>query len=96
MHGAMALMLVAPVVLVVQNRVDVATAGSGPGSPCPVAAPVKTFDVSAIDVDIPLNRFGDHDPSGQMYDPTRTSRPSAPRRPAATSRSGCATTRSSH
>ena len=36
-------------------------------SPCPALAPVKTFDVQAINVDIPLNRFGDHDPLGRMY-----------------------------
>ena len=28
---------------------------------------MKRFDVRAIDVDIPLNRFGDHDPLGKMY-----------------------------
>ena len=28
---------------------------------------IKTFDVSAIDVDITINRFGDHDPTGKMY-----------------------------
>src|SRR3954452_20796710 len=27
----------------------------------------KTFDVTAIDVNIPINRFGDHDPKGKMY-----------------------------
>ena len=27
----------------------------------------SSFDVQAIDVDIPLNRFGDHDPLGKMY-----------------------------
>ena len=27
----------------------------------------KYFDVTALDVDIPVNRFGDHDPAGQMY-----------------------------
>ncbi len=27
----------------------------------------KTFDVTALDVDIPINRFGDHDPLGKMY-----------------------------
>jgi FtsP/CotA-like multicopper oxidase with cupredoxin domain len=26
-----------------------------------------SFDVTAIDVDIPVNRFGDHDPQGVMY-----------------------------
>jgi hypothetical protein len=28
---------------------------------------VKTFDVQAINVDITLNRFGDHDPTGKMF-----------------------------
>jgi FtsP/CotA-like multicopper oxidase with cupredoxin domain len=27
----------------------------------------RSFDVTAIDVDIPVNRFGDHDPAGKMY-----------------------------
>src|SRR4051794_13606697 len=27
----------------------------------------KTFDVTALDVNIPINRFGDHDPKGKMY-----------------------------
>jgi FtsP/CotA-like multicopper oxidase with cupredoxin domain len=27
----------------------------------------KTFDVTALDVDIAINRFGDHDPVGKMY-----------------------------
>jgi hypothetical protein len=30
-------------------------------------APTTTFDVVAIDVDITLNAFGDHDPAGHMY-----------------------------
>jgi hypothetical protein len=34
---------------------------------CPSGAPVKTFDIEAIDVDVPLNGFGDHDPNGRMY-----------------------------
>jgi hypothetical protein len=34
---------------------------------CPANAPVKTFDIEAIDVDVPLNGFGDHDPNGRMY-----------------------------
>ncbi|HZC53143.1 MAG TPA: multicopper oxidase domain-containing protein, partial [Mycobacterium sp.] len=38
-----------------------------PGSACPVDAPQKTFDVQAIDVKIPLNRYGDNDPHGRMY-----------------------------
>uniref|UniRef100_UPI0039830BBB multicopper oxidase domain-containing protein n=1 Tax=Lapillicoccus sp. TaxID=1909287 RepID=UPI0039830BBB len=44
------------------------------GSPSPTASTClnsgrvdKTFDVTALDVDIPINRFGDHDPLGKMY-----------------------------
>src|SRR4051812_33375992 len=45
----------------------VEAAGLAPGSPCTSAATVKQFFVQAIDVDITLNRFGDHDPVGKMY-----------------------------
>ena len=38
-----------------------------PGNPCPQGAPAKSFDVQAIDLKIPLNRFGDNDPAGKMY-----------------------------
>ena len=56
----------------------------------------RSFDVTAIDVNIPINRFGDHDPKGKMYaldvaglrDPCRGGR--RRRCPSA-----CATTRSS-
>src|SRR3954452_11795472 len=40
------------------------------GQPCPAgvdAAHQKTFDVTALDVKIPLNRYGDNDPIGKMY-----------------------------
>lgn len=43
---------------------DAATAEDGP---CPTGAPTKSFDVQSINVDIPYNRFGDHDPNGRMY-----------------------------
>src|SRR5205823_13153993 len=46
---------------------SVVASGAASGAPCAVAAPLKHFDVQAIDVDITLNRFGDHDPSGKMY-----------------------------
>ena len=62
-----ALAVLAPVALLAQVGTERAIAGSGPGTPCPVGAPVKTFDVRALNVDIPLNRFGDHDPEGKMY-----------------------------
>lgn len=32
-----------------------------------VGPAVKTFNISAIDVDITINRFSDHDPEGKMY-----------------------------
>lgn len=34
---------------------------------CPTGTPVKEFDVAALDVVIPLNRFGSHDPEGRMF-----------------------------
>jgi hypothetical protein len=66
-QGAVALLFIAPLAIMGQNRAEVAAAGAGAGLPCPSSAPVKSFDVQAIDVDIPLNRFGDHDPLGKMY-----------------------------
>jgi hypothetical protein len=67
LNGAMALLVIAPIALAVQNGAELAAAGSGPGAPCPTGASLKTYDVKAIDVDIPLNRFGDRDPNGKMY-----------------------------
>ncbi|MEA2151085.1 MAG: hypothetical protein QOD69_2915 [Solirubrobacteraceae bacterium] len=67
LHGTLALLFIAPLAIMGQNRAEVAAAGAGAGLPCPSSAPVKAFDVQAIDVDIPLNRFGDHDPAGKMY-----------------------------
>ncbi len=41
-------------------------ASAAPG--CLAGGPTDaSFDVTAIDVDIPVNRFGDHDPQGTMY-----------------------------
>jgi hypothetical protein len=34
---------------------------------CPAGAPVRTYAVAAISVDIPLNAHGDHVPQGLMY-----------------------------
>lgn len=34
---------------------------------CPRGAPVRAYEVSALAVDITLNRYGDHDPQGRMY-----------------------------
>ena len=45
------------------------SAASAVGTPgCLSGGPVdRSYDVSAIDVDITTNRFGDHDPQGHMY-----------------------------
>jgi hypothetical protein len=37
------------------------------GARCPAAAPARRYRVAAINVDITLNRFLDHDPRGRMY-----------------------------
>ncbi|WP_406831207.1 multicopper oxidase domain-containing protein [Pedococcus sp. KACC 23699] len=46
-----------------------ASAAPSPGSVSCFAggAADKVFDVTAMDVDTPLNRFGDHDPKGKIY-----------------------------
>jgi manganese oxidase len=62
-----ATLLLAPLGLATNLGVNRAVASSGPGTPCPAGAPVKSFDVNAINLDITLNRFLDHDPLGQMY-----------------------------
>src|SRR3954470_9775271 len=69
LQAALALVLVAPVAIFAQQGAKSAIAGPTAGTPCPpiALANVKTFDVRAIDVDMPLNRFGDHDPLGHMY-----------------------------
>src|SRR5207237_1201479 len=36
-------------------------------SGCTQGAPVRHYDVSAINVDITLNRYLDHEPQGRMY-----------------------------
>jgi hypothetical protein len=67
LHAALAFLFIAPIAIMGQNRAELAAAGAAAGLPCPSSAPVTTFDVQAIDVDIPRNRFGDHDPQGKMY-----------------------------
>ncbi|HLB77674.1 MAG TPA: multicopper oxidase domain-containing protein, partial [Candidatus Dormibacteraeota bacterium] len=37
------------------------------GSSCAAHAPVRSYDVAAIGVDITLNRYLDHDPQGEMF-----------------------------
>ncbi|MDP9464701.1 MAG: multicopper oxidase domain-containing protein, partial [Actinomycetota bacterium] len=38
-----------------------------PPSVCPAGSFTRTYNVTMINVDIPLNRWGDHDPAGKMY-----------------------------
>jgi FtsP/CotA-like multicopper oxidase with cupredoxin domain len=66
-NGATALILIAPLAIVFTSGVARVSASASPGSPCPAGVPVKSFDIQSIDVDIPLNRFGDHDPRGKMF-----------------------------
>ena len=67
LNGGFALVLVLPIAIFVFSTAERVSAEAGAGSPCPVGVPLKTYDVQAIDVDITLNRFGDHDPQGKMY-----------------------------
>lgn len=62
-----AMLVVIPAATMARSGIDGATAQAGAAGPCPAGAPVKTYDVRAIDVDITLNRYGDHDPLGKMY-----------------------------
>jgi len=52
-------------------RLVAAGAGKGSpekeGSPCTAGAPIRSYRVVAINVDITLNRYLDHDPEGRMY-----------------------------
>ncbi|MCW2998263.1 MAG: uncharacterized protein JWN65_1812 [Solirubrobacterales bacterium] len=67
LQAALALVVVVPVLIFGSQQAQVAVAVAPAGAPCAEGAPVKRFDVRAIRVDIPLNRFGDHDPQGWMY-----------------------------
>ena len=49
------------------TAMGVSTAATAAGSVCPTGAPARSYDVQSINVNIPLNRFGDHDPKGRMY-----------------------------
>lgn len=71
----MALLLVAPLFVPAAAAASedpddflgpVARAGA-PRDPCAEGAPVREYNVSAIDMDIVYNRWGDHDPQGMMY-----------------------------
>ena len=70
-QAGVALVLVAPVFIFAQGAAEIATAGAGAGAPCPATSPTKRFDVTSLDVKIPLNRFGDNDPQGKMFTLTK-------------------------
>src|SRR5262245_6769195 len=46
---------------------DFTTESVGHGPRCPVSAAVRAYEVVAVNVEISLNRFLDHDPAGRMY-----------------------------
>jgi hypothetical protein len=54
---------------VTSGVVTTSSGGAGALTPglCPNGAALRQYDVRAISVDIPLNRYGDHDPLGIMY-----------------------------
>ncbi len=52
--------------LVLAAAADLAAPATGP-SRCPARAPRRTYDLVAVGVDLPLNRYGDHDPDGRAY-----------------------------
>ncbi|MEV6612048.1 multicopper oxidase domain-containing protein [Kutzneria sp. NPDC051319] len=62
---AMASVLVASMIAV-PGVVGAAPTTAAPAGGC-ATAPQRVFNVSAIDVDIVVDRFGDHDPYGYMY-----------------------------
>lgn len=71
---ATALGIMAPLAVLVAGSIEHSRPAEAQTAPavastgvCPSEAPLKSFDVAAIDVDITLNRFGDHDPKGKMY-----------------------------
>ncbi len=62
------LAVVAPLSQLSSVPASAAPAPSGAATACLAGVGVTmTFDVTALDVDIPVNRFGDHDPLGKMY-----------------------------
>jgi hypothetical protein len=61
-----AVVLASPVALLVTLLLTAVVAGLTDRSPR-LQASQKSFDVSSIDVDISLNRFGDHDPLGRYF-----------------------------
>ncbi|WP_458538723.1 multicopper oxidase domain-containing protein [Oryzihumus sp.] len=47
---------------------SVALASAPAANGCLAGGPAdRSYDITALDVDIPVNRFGDHDPRGKMY-----------------------------
>jgi manganese oxidase len=45
-----------------------AAVAPAPTTSCLTGGPAnRTYDVTALDVNIPVNRFGDHDPAGKMF-----------------------------
>ncbi|WP_219974643.1 hypothetical protein [Rubrobacter xylanophilus] len=64
----------APTTTVPQNEGAPASGSGGappeanvPGNPCPTGAPVKKFNVVAMEAKIQYNRYGDNDPYGLIY-----------------------------
>lgn len=65
--GLGAMVLVGLVALDAWTPGSTAQAQTGGYNPCTDGGPLRVYDVSAIHVEITLNRFGDHNPDGYMY-----------------------------
>ncbi|HEX5496630.1 MAG TPA: hypothetical protein VFX70_18875 [Mycobacteriales bacterium] len=60
--------LAAPTAMTVKTGPDTRPSNpAGTGGCASPTVPKRTYDVVALHIDIPLNRFGDHDPYGYMY-----------------------------
>jgi len=66
-QGLIVMVAVVPIALGARETGGALAASRTIGEPCPAGATVKSFDVQAIDVKIPYNRFGENDPLGKMY-----------------------------
>ncbi|MDQ1738025.1 MAG: hypothetical protein QOH56_4276 [Pseudonocardiales bacterium] len=65
--GGLGLASVVSTALVSSSQPAVAGPASTAATCLSGGAVTRSFDITALDVNIPLNRYGDHDPKGKMY-----------------------------
>ena len=66
-RAALAVTLVTPIVAFPDVIAPDSAGAIVDANGCEVGAPVRTYDVAAINVEITLNAYGDHDPNAFMY-----------------------------